>query len=258
MEMAANKTDKDLDYKNLELQLQAIWKLKKNPAVYLLIVIISLCGSWLVSTFLGFDLMARPVDVAGIVIFTIISLIIGCMLFMFLTSIFYLIETALRQRMLEMEISSTQNEAKEDIFENSIKMSYKYLDQYYLQTRDHAQRGFLVTMCVSIFGAVLIGIGIMAMFLGDVTPSYITCASGVITEFIAAIFFYLYNKTISSMRNYHNKLVLSQNISIALKVAESLPEAEKICAKNTIINELLKDINAHLVKEDTFAEEAKN
>ena len=46
------------------------------------------------------------------------------------------------------------------------------------------------------------------MFLGYVTPSYVTCASGVVTEFIASIFFYLYNKTVSSMSKYHNKLVL--------------------------------------------------
>ena len=89
------------------------------------------------------------------------------------------------------------------------------------------------------------------MFFEKTEPSYVTCASGVITEFIAAIFFYLYNKTIVSMSKYHNKLVLSQNISIALKVADTLPSDDKTKSKNKIIEELLKDINSYLIKSDS-------
>lgn len=87
-----------------------------------------------------------------------------------------------------------------------------------------------------------------------IEPSYITCASGLITEFIAAIFFYLYNKTIISMSKYHNKLVLSHNISIALKVADTLPEEDKAKSKNLIISQLLKDINSYLIKNDLYDE----
>ena len=89
------------------------------------------------------------------------------------------------------------------------------------------------------------------MYFGVVEPSYITCGAGVITEFISAVFFYLYNKTVSSMSKYHNKLVLSHNISTALKVAETLPESQQIEAKNLIVSELLKDINTHMTKQDS-------
>ena len=72
-------------------------------------------------------------------------------------------------------------------------MSYKYLDQYYLQTKQQAQKGFLATMLVAGFGALLIAGGVVAMYFGVVEPSYITCGAGVITEFVSAVFFYLYN-----------------------------------------------------------------
>lgn len=85
-------------------------------------------------------------------------------------------------------------------------MSYKYLDQYYAQIQDQAQKGFFITMCVSVFGIILIGLGIVSMFMNNSNPSYITCALGVITEFIATIFFCVYNKTVTSMSRYHNKL----------------------------------------------------
>lgn len=175
---------------------------------------------------------------------------LGAFSALYTSMIFEMTENKVKRRMLDYEVENVQDKVEEDVFENSIKMSYKYLDQYYHQTREQAQKGFFVTVCISVFGAALIGAGIVAMFLGKTTPSYITCASGVITEFISAIFFYLYNKTITSMSKYHNKLVLSQNISIALKVADTLPDSDKTKAKNTIIDELLKDVNSYLTKSD--------
>lgn len=157
----------------------------------------------------------------------------------------------LQDLIIAFESAYIQKEVQENIYENSIKMSYKYLDQYYAQTKDQAQKGFFITVCVSVFGAILIGIGIVSMFMDNANPSYVTCASGVITEFIASIFFYMYNKTVSSMSKYHNKLVLSHNISIALKVADTLPSEDKIKNKNLIISELLKDMNNHLIKSDS-------
>ena len=160
-------------------------------------------------------------------------------------------ESSIHSKIIVYEANILKETVTEDIFDNSIKMSYKYLDQYYLQTKQQAQKGFLATMIVAGFGALLIAGGIIAMFFGSVEPSYVTCGAGVITEFIAAVFFYLYNKTVSSMSTYHNKLVLSHNVSIALKVAESLPEDNQVETKKIIITELLKDINSHIIKEDS-------
>ena len=90
------------------------------------------------------------------------------------------------------------------------------------------------------------------LLFGDsekITPAYITCASGAITEFISAVFFYLYNKTVTSMNSYHDKLVLSQNIAFALRIAGEMEGmGEKNKAKLAIINELVKDVNAQMMK----------
>lgn len=51
------------------------------------------------------------------------------------------------------------------------------------------------------------------------------------------------------MSDYHNKLVLSQNISIALKIAESISGEEGEKAKAHIAEELMKDINMHIHSE---------
>ena len=181
--------------------------------------------------------------------------IISCLIISAIIILYFMLydeikRSSIKVRMYEYELKYIQDDINSDFFENLLKMSYTYLDQYYAQTRQHAQKGFVVTVSVAIFGAILVCFGIIAMFFGNVTPSYVTCAAGVITEFIASVFFYLYNKTVSSMSNYHNKLVLSQNISIALKVSDGLPGEEQIKAKKVIVEELLKDINDKLIKND--------
>lgn len=227
---------------------------KKRRLVYLLSFFVSILFTLFIYFILLLDNYSYKFSVSGVAIAVFLGVLIGCTTSIFINMYYDILESTLRRKILEYESDNMQSEIEDDIFENSIKMSYKYLDQYYLQTREQAQKGFFVTVCVAVFGAVLIFVGIAAMFFEKVEPSYITCASGVITEFIAAIFFYLYNKTVSSMSKYHNKLVLSQNISIALKVADSLPIEDKAKTKNLIIAELLKDINTHLVKNDSSVE----
>lgn len=192
-------------------------------------------------------IMASVVSGGLIAVFFVIYLLLGI----------EISESSIRSKINVYEAENIKKDVAEDIFENSIRMSYKYLDQYYLQTKEQAQKGFLATMLVAGFGAILIAGGIIAMYFGLVEPSYITCGAGVITEFISAVFFYLYNKTVSSMSTYHNKLVLSHNVSIALKVAESLPPDNQIETKSLIVSELLKDINSHMTKEDSTESDKK-
>lgn len=239
-------TERERRYKKLQLKLEELQK-RRNLKFSRKIGIIAGVLFAAVLFFVGSSFAFYKSD---IIFMILISVAFGWCCRLCVTIVFEMSENRIRRKMLAYEIENTQNEVEKDIFENSIKMSYKYLDQYYLQIREQAQRGFLVTVSIAVFGAGLISIGIIAMFLGKVTPSYITCASGAITEFVSVIFFYLYNKTVSSMSKYHNKLVLSQNISIALRIADGLPEENSNQAKNIIIKELLKDVNIHLTKSD--------
>lgn len=244
-ENSSGQMEKEKRYKKLRLDLEALEKKKEMKVPRKIGVIVGVLSSAFLCT-MAMRLYFREL----ILLVLFISIAIGWVAYLLVSMIFDMKENRIRRKLIEYEMEQDQEKVEEDIFENSIKMSYKYLDQYYLQTKEQAHRGFFVTVSIAVFGASLIGLGIVAMFVGKVTPSYITCAAGVISELISTVFFYLYNKTISSMSKYHNKLVLSQNISIALKVSDTLPEEDSIKAKNVIINELLKDINVYLTKSD--------
>lgn len=248
-----NSKRKDIDkikaeYNRLKLRLESMQKRRRKfsifigffSAIMLSIIFICIYNSMYLGT----------MNFWTVVLYLVLAAACGVCMSLYGNILLEVKESRIRQEMLEYEAENIQEEVKEDFFEKSIKLSYKYLDQYYLQTRIQSQRGFGVTIGVSIFGAILIAIGIIAVFIGKAEPSYVTCGAGVITEFVATVFFYMYNKTNISMSNYHNKLVFSQNISIALKVTETLPDEEKAKTKNLIITELLKDINANIIKHD--------
>lgn len=233
--------------KRVKATLAKIQRFKKSKFLYLVCFFFSLSITY--TTLLSYKpSIVMSDNLKSIIIFLFYTAIVSVLLFLFIYCILEYFELFEQSKLLDLEADILKNEVEnEDVFENSIKMSYKYLDQYYHQTRAQAQKGFLITLCVAITGFLLIGGGVIAMFLEKTTPAYITCAAGVITEFVSSVFFYLYNKTVTSMSKYHDKLVLSHNVSVALKVADSLPEELKHEAKQNIINEIVKDVNNHLI-----------
>ena len=240
--------ENEADYRKAKVRLESLQRISSWKTMLLVFLLIALFMATMCFT-IFFDMYAFGIK--SVLLSLLAGSLIATFVIVYLRLILEMAESTVSSRINAYEAENIKDDVVEDIFENSIKMSYKYLDQYYLQTKQQAQKGFLATMLVAGFGALLIAGGIVAMYFGVVEPSYITCSAGVITEFIAAVFFYLYNKTVSSMSKYHNKLVLSHNISTALKVAESLPDSNQIEAKNLLIAELLKDINSHMTKQDS-------
>ena len=229
--------------KELRALISTLNRQKNNKSINLLFFILAFVCTLIILYFIfgfGEDLYGnkKQMSIETIIVSLIVALIIGIISVLVMHCYCDYRINIYNSELIKFGIE----DAKEDV-DNDI---YKNLDEYYLQTRQQAQKGFIVTVSVSIMGAIIIAIGIGAMFFGKTTPAYVTTASGVITEFIASVFFYLYNKTVSSMSDYHNKLVLSQNVSIALKIAESISgeSAEKV--KNHIVEELVKDINEHI------------
>lgn len=135
---------------------------------------------------------------------------------------------------------------EDDFFTKLVKINFRYIDQYYYQTQEQANKSFRLSVAAASTGFGMVLVGIAMMFFKLVEPAYVTTAVGTISQFVAAVFFYLYNKTILKMGEYHEKLVLTQNISVALKIAESLPEAARIQSQQTLIERLTQDVNLYL------------
>lgn len=222
-------------------------KVKTNPWVYIMVVAMAVLMDILLIYSKYEYSFSHSVELSYIITVVGITIAFIAIFIAYWNIAIEMLKTKYKRLLVDEEITAIPEELELDIDKNLIKLSYKYLDQYYLQTREHAQKGFALTFTVAISGGIIIIVGLIAMFFGNTTPAYVTTAGGVIVEFISAVCFYLYNKTVQGMNSYHKKLVISQNIALALKLANSLEE-HRDEAKGKIIDELIKDINLHIEK----------
>jgi hypothetical protein len=139
------------------------------------------------------------------------------------------------------------NERKHpEFFDRLVQITFEYIDSYYKQTQSQANKSFVLCAVAAVVSLGVMVSGVFAMFRSLTTESAAVSAAGVFGEFIAAVFFYLYNRTVLRMSEYHQKLVLTQNIALALRITEQLPEGERSKAQMELIRALSKDINLHL------------
>lgn len=157
-------------------------------------------------------------------------------------------------RMAELGGIELKETIEENFFTKLVKINFKYLDQYYLQTQEQAEKRFRLSSFASISGFILIIVGILMLYFKESNQEasnlagYITTASGLLIEFIAAVFFYLYNQTVLKMSEYHQKLVLTQNISLALKITDDMDEPNKSKSLEMLIDRLTTDVNKYLTE----------
>jgi len=146
----------------------------------------------------------------------------------------------------ELGLEELEEDNDVDFFTKLVQINFKYIDQYYLQTQEQADKSFRLASFASISGFIILLIGIFMLFTKSVDAAEVTTAAGLISQSISAIFFYLYNRTILKMSQYHQKLVLTQNVSLALKTTEKMNPDTKAKSLEMIIDRLTLDINKYL------------
>jgi hypothetical protein len=115
-------------------------------------------------------------------------------------------------------------------FERLVNINVENLAAYYALVKIHTDKSFHVSLAVGIIGFGLIAIGLALALRNEqrtMVISYIATGSGVITEFIAAVFFYLYNRTVQQMKGYHDSLLSVQNILLSFKLMEDTELAKE-------------------------------
>ena len=87
----------------------------------------------------------REITIGNIVIALLVALFLGVISILMLQ---YLDECKIemfKSKLIGLGIEDAKKNVDEDIYQNLIKISYKYLDEYYLQMRQQAQKGFFVS-----------------------------------------------------------------------------------------------------------------
>jgi hypothetical protein len=140
---------------------------------------------------------------------------------------------------------SSQN-PNEEYFSKLVEINIENLSAYYEQVKAHANKSFIASLLMSILGFVIIVTGLAVSFGMNNQRElliFVSSGSGIITEAIAALFFYLYTQTVHQMKDYHDGLLYVQNILLSLKLIEGIDGVEpqiKAESINKLVEYLLK------------------
>jgi hypothetical protein len=139
------------------------------------------------------------------------------------------------------EISIGQEEAS--YFDMLVRINIENLRLYYKLVRSHTEKSFFASIFAGITGFILIITGLIVGFINPTyyhNLSYITTGAGVITEFISGVFFYLYNRTVRQLKEYHDSLLTVQNILLSFKIVEDTKDdKEKVKMISQILSNLV-------------------
>lgn len=109
-------------------------------------------------------------------------------------------------------------------FESLVNINIENLGDYYSLVKIHTNRSFKTSLICSISGFLLIIAGLAFTYIEPrfQNISYIISSSGVVVEMISGLFFYLYNKTVRQLKEYHDSLLDVQNILLSFKLIEGI------------------------------------
>jgi hypothetical protein len=129
-------------------------------------------------------------------------------------------------------------------FDRLVTINVQNLADYYLLVKVHTNSSFTAAMAAGIVGFALI-LGAVMIGLANLPNASviapIAAASGVITEFIAAVFFYLYNRTVIQLKEYHDSLLRVQNVLLAFKIVSDTNESsERLRMTGTMLEYLMR------------------
>jgi tetrahydromethanopterin S-methyltransferase subunit G len=128
-------------------------------------------------------------------------------------------------------------------FGSLVELNVLNLASYYELVKTHTEKSYGTTIRICLFGFFLIVAGLVLGFVDYANALLISItatASGILTEIISGVFFYLYNRTIQQMKEYHNSLLTVQNILLSFKLIEDTKDENE---KAKIVGEMV----AHLM-----------
>jgi TRADD-N domain-containing protein len=143
-----------------------------------------------------------------------------------------------------------ENAKGDEIFKGLLLVNIAASEEYTDLTRLQAEKSFNWSITVALIGFVLvassIGVAIYSQMTNaqiNINITYLTGIAGIITEFISGIFFYLYNKTLQQVDEFHGTLEAAQKTAVCL-VLDSLlvGEQQRDETKMEIVKALLASL----------------
>ena len=139
------------------------------------------------------------------------------------------------------------------------------LQRYYEINLNHARWSFWASLVSVAVGLAVLLFGVFMLYTQETHEAGVTATvAGVLSEFISATFFYLYNKNLKQLNFFYEKLIKFQDTYWAMGLVNHLPEEKRPEMWVTIISNLImrneprSEMSPELVRAYTEAMQSKN
>lgn len=178
----------------------------------------------------------------------IFFIIVGIVIAGIIISIIVLTATNFKKE--REKLKKELDEYKKDFIDNINDVGLKImsanlleLKEYYIMTKIQYERTFMITTffssigCIIIFGGVIYG-----AIKGDFEITTYTTISGVVSEGVAALAFWMFTQAKNQLNLYSNHLRNNEKVLCAVNVIEKMNQNEKNENINKIVSYLLNEV----------------
>lgn len=137
--------------------------------------------------------------------------------------------------------ATSKHQGPADVLD-TIRLSLNQLTEYYTINKGQAKSSFRASMGAMVVGLLTILVGIWIFYTGpggDVKVAVIAGIAGILAEFIAGAYFYLYNRSLTQLNYFYDKLTAMQDTMLAIRLCDTLPEPRATASKERLIEVLM-------------------
>lgn len=137
-------------------------------------------------------------------------------------------EIDLLNKQKEIVMKDNEKQRHSQYFDSLVGINIRNLEEYYELVKKSNKSSFYISISMSVIGIILIVGGlIVGYFVDEVRNiSYLVSSSGIVIELITALLFYLYNKSVIQLKDYHDSLLDVQNILLSFKLIDDIKGEE--------------------------------
>ena len=137
----------------------------------------------------------------------------------------------------EKAMERLSNTPKDDV-KGTAASQIELLSRFYDLSLSQAQRSFRWALAAGIVGLVFFMLAIVFMLMTNQATANVALIGGGIIQFISAINFYLYNKTLSQLTLFQGRLETTQRFLLANSLTESLGDELRDQTRAELIRKL--------------------
>ena len=157
-------------------------------------------------------------------------------------------ENASIKQETEDTLKDIQNQTDYDVF----KLLYKNVresTEYYIISKRQANKSFTLAIISCFLGVIIYICGFVIVAILDKDIAIFTTISGTVVELIAGLSFWVYNKCIKQLSEYHKRLSSTEKYLTSIQMADKMSEnGREEMYKWLIQNVMLLDMDYYKVK----------